>query len=163
MPFQAEHIHYDRHKLPLQELCVWFSWCLQWPLTPKQSEVSKTCRPLSLAVTRKELNIYFLHSQLELIPTRWLATKNKVIKLTTHAYLRLVCEGRVSFVYGYETQAKSRATFDWLWWIMEKGGGHEIMLTEPPLFCTDCSSQLSGDYGCCYFTLQLFIWCRPKQ
>lgn len=58
------------------------------------------------------------------------------------------------------SETKSQATLTHcgeLW----KGGGHEIMLAEPPLFFTGCSSQLSGDYGCP--PPQLFIWCRPKQ
>lgn len=79
-------------------------------------------------------------------------------ELNTHAYLLFVFEGCVSS--GCVSEAKAWATLTQrgeLW----KGGGHEIMLAEPPLSFTDCSSQLCGDFGCP--PPQLFIWCRPKQ
>ena len=81
-------------------------------------------------------NIYFLPSQLELF---W-GAEGACVSVCVCV---CVCEGCVSMA----VLSEATLTHCGEWW---EGGGCEIMLAEPPLVFTDCSSLLCGGFGCLF-------------
>ena len=150
----AEHIHYERHNFHWLN-CV-FGCCGAFSdIWTNRSGLEKTqwlvsCHELLLLPPKywPAGQSVWAFLSLDWIKTKW---------LTTHAYHSLCVKG----VYG--CGYVSWGHFDSLWWIM--GGRRPWDQARSTsffnFFLTDCSSGLSGDYGCP--PPQLFIWCRPKQ